>query len=42
VLLESARADAGPIKALSDMVTRGRRAIGDAVSAAQRAGAVGK
>lgn len=42
VLLESARADAGPIKALSDMVTRGRRVLGEAVSAAQRAGAMGK
>jgi DNA-binding transcriptional regulator GbsR (MarR family) len=30
VLLESARADAGPIKLLSELVARGRRAIGDA------------
>jgi hypothetical protein len=42
VLVESARADAGPIKTLSEMVSRGRRAIGDAVSAAQRAATAAK
>ncbi len=30
VLVESARVDAGPIKALSELVARGRRALGDA------------
>ena len=29
VLVESARVDAGPIKALSELVARGRRALGD-------------
>jgi DNA-binding transcriptional regulator GbsR (MarR family) len=39
VLVESARADAGPIKTLSELVARGRRALGDA---AQRAASAAK
>jgi DNA-binding transcriptional regulator GbsR (MarR family) len=39
VLLESARADVGPIKAISDLVTRGGRALG---LAARRAAGGGK
>jgi DNA-binding transcriptional regulator GbsR (MarR family) len=42
VLVESARADAGPIKTLSEMVTRGRRAIGDAAASLHRAATAAK
>ncbi len=42
VLVESARADAGPIKTLSEMVTRGRRAIGDAATSLHRAATAAK
>jgi DNA-binding transcriptional regulator GbsR (MarR family) len=42
VLVESARADAGPIKTLSEMVTRGRRVIGDAAASLHRAATAAK
>jgi DNA-binding transcriptional regulator GbsR (MarR family) len=42
VLVESARADAGPIKTLSEMVTRGRRTIADAAASIQRAATTAK
>src|SRR5512138_1530371 len=42
VLVESARADAGPIKTLSEMVARGRRTIADAAASIQRAATTAK